>query len=60
VDLAECGRMWQIAVDCHRIAVRLPSRGRSLIAKSVEIGRRVQGITGVSRNKGPIYPRLKY
>jgi hypothetical protein len=50
LDLAEYGRMWQIAVDCHQIAVRLPSRGRSLIAKSVETGRRVQGITGVSRN----------
>jgi len=51
VDLVEYNRMWQIAVDCHRIAVRLPSRGRSLIAESVEIGRRVQGVTGVSRNR---------
>jgi len=50
VDLAEYGRMWQIAVDCRQIAVRLPSRGRSLIAKSVETGGRMQGVTGVSRN----------
>jgi hypothetical protein len=44
--------MWQIAVDCRQIAVRLPSRGRSLIAKSVETGRRMQGVTGVSRDNG--------
>jgi hypothetical protein len=50
VDLAEYSRIWQIAVDCHRIAVRLPSCGRSLIAKSVETGGRVQGVTGVSRD----------
>jgi hypothetical protein len=50
VDLAEYGRMRQIAVDCHQIAVRLPSRGRSLIAESVETGGRVQGVTGVSRD----------
>jgi hypothetical protein len=41
VDLVEYGRMWQIAVDCYWIAVRLPSRGWSLIAELVEIGRRV-------------------
>jgi hypothetical protein len=51
VDLAEYGRMWQIAVDCRQIAVRLPSRGRSLIAKLVETGGRMQGVTGVSRNR---------
>ena len=50
VDLVEYGRMQQIAVDCRQIAVRLPSRGRSLIAESVEIGGRMQGITGVSRD----------
>jgi hypothetical protein len=50
VDLAEYGRIWQIAVDCRQIAVRLPSRGRSLIAKSVETGGRMQGVTGVSRD----------
>ena len=33
-NLAEYGRIWQIAV-------RLPSRGRSLVVKSVGIGRRV-------------------
>ena len=41
MDLAEYGRIRQIAVDCHRIAARLLSRGRSLIAKLVEIGGRV-------------------
>jgi len=51
VDLAEYGRMWQIAVDCRQIAVRLPSHGRSLIAESVETGKRMQGVTGVSRDK---------
>ena len=35
--------------DCRQIAVRLPSRGRSLIAESVETGGRVQGVTEVSR-----------
>jgi len=50
VDLAEYSRMWQIAVDCCQIAVRLPSCGRSLIAELVEIGGRMQGVTGVSRN----------
>jgi len=45
--------MWQIAVDCRQIAVRLLSRGRSLIAESVEIGGRMQGVTGVSRNTLP-------
>jgi hypothetical protein len=58
VDLAEYSRMWQIAVDCRQIAVRLPSRGRSLIAKSVEIGRRMQGVTGVSRDIYYIYRSL--
>jgi len=33
---------------------RLPSRGRSLIAESVETGGRMQGVTGVSRDT---YPR---
>jgi len=41
VDLAEYSRIWQIAVDCRQIAVRLPSCGWSLIAKSVEIGGRI-------------------
>ena len=39
------GRIWQIAVrllsDCRQIAVRLPSRGRSLVVESVETGGRV-------------------
>jgi len=48
--LAEYSRIWQIAIDYRQIAVRLPSRGQSLIAKSVEIGGRMQGVTGVSRN----------
>jgi hypothetical protein len=39
--------------DCRQIAVRLLSRGWSLIAKSVEIGGRVQGVTGVPRDKWP-------
>jgi hypothetical protein len=51
VDLVEYGRMWQIAVDCRQIAVRLPSRSRSLIAESVETGRRMQGVMGVSRDR---------
>jgi hypothetical protein len=57
VDLAEYGRMWQIAVDCRQIAVdcrqiavRLPSRSRSLITESVETGGRMQGVMGVSRD----------
>ena len=61
MDLVEYSRMQQIAVDCRQIAVRLPSDcrqiavrssscGRSLIAKSVETGRRVQDVTGVSRD----------
>jgi len=50
VDLAEYGRMWQIAVDCRQIAVRLLSYGRSLIAKSVKTGGCIQGVTGVSRD----------
>ena len=33
-DLVELGRIWQIAV-------RLPSRGRSLVVESVETGGRV-------------------
>ena len=37
----------QIAVDCRRLR---QSYSRSLVAKSVEIGRRVQGVTEVSRN----------
>jgi len=43
--MAECRRL---PLDCRQIAVRLPFRGWSLIAKSVEIGRCVQGVTGVS------------
>ena len=48
LDLAEFGGIWwnsveyggerQIAVDCRRLR---QSRGRSLVAKSVEIDRRV-------------------
>ena len=48
LDLAEFSRIWwnlveysgerQIAVDCRRLR---QSRGRSLVAKSVETGRRV-------------------
>ena len=49
--MADCRRL---PLDCRQIAVRLLSRGQSLIAKSVEIGRRVQGVTGVSRNSSPI------
>ena len=37
----ELGRIWQIAVRLLQIAVRLPSRGRSLVVESVEIGGRV-------------------
>ena len=37
-NMAEHGRIWQIAVDCHRLR---QSRDRSLIAKSVETGRHV-------------------
>ena len=37
-NMAEHGRIWQIAVDCRRLR---QSRDRSLIAKSVETGRRV-------------------
>jgi len=59
VDLAEYSRMWQIAVDCRQIAVRLPSRGRSLITKSVETGRRMQGVTEVSRNNKYLGPAIK-
>ena len=36
--MAEYGRIWQIAVDCHRLR---QSRDRSLIAESVETGGRV-------------------
>jgi hypothetical protein len=49
VVLAELGRIrwtWQNIAECGR----LPSRGRSLIAESVETGGRVQGVTGVSRD----------
>ena len=38
VDLAEYGGKWQIAVDCRRL---WQSRGRFLIAESVETGGRV-------------------
>ena len=37
-NMAEHGRIWQIAVDCCRLR---QSRDRSLIAESVEIGRHV-------------------
>ena len=37
-NMAEHGRIWQIAVDCRRLR---QSRDRSLIAESVETGRRV-------------------
>ena len=34
-NIAEYGRIWQIAVDCRRLR---QSRDRSLIAESVETG----------------------
>ena len=37
-NIAEHGRIWQIAVDCRRLR---QSRNRSLIAESVETGGRV-------------------
>ena len=37
-NIAEHGRIWQIAVDCRRLR---QSRDRALIAKSVETGGRV-------------------
>ena len=37
-NMAEYGRIWQIAVDCCRLR---QSRDRSLIAESVETGRRI-------------------
>ena len=37
-NMAEHGRIWQIAVDCRRLR---QSRDRSLIAESVETGGRV-------------------
>ena len=46
-NMAEYGGERQIAVDCRRLR---QSRDRSLIAESVEIGRCVGGITGVSHN----------
>jgi len=46
----ELGRIWQNAVDCRWIAVRLPFCSWSLIAESVETGGRVQGVMGVSRD----------
>ena len=45
--LAEFGRIWQIAI-------RLPSRGWSLVVKLVETDGRIEGVTGVSRNKAVI------
>ena len=45
--MAEYGRKRQIAVDCRRLR---QSRNRSSVAKSVETGRCVGGVTGVSRN----------
>ena len=35
-NMAEHGRIWQIAIDCRRLR---QSRDRSLIAESVETGR---------------------
>ena len=40
-DSVELGRIWQIAVRLPQIAVRLPSRSRSLVVESVETGGRV-------------------
>ena len=40
-NLAEYGRIWQIAVRLPQVAVRFPSRGRSLVVESVETGGRV-------------------
>ena len=37
-NLAEYGGIWQIAVRLPQIAVRLPSRGQSLVVESVETG----------------------
>ena len=37
-NMAGHGRIWQIAIDCRRLR---QSRGRSLVAKLVEIGGRV-------------------
>ena len=37
-NMAEHGRIWQIAIDCRRLR---QSRDRSLIAKSVETGKRI-------------------
>ena len=37
-NMAEYGRIWQIAIDCCRLR---QSRDRSLIAESVETGKRV-------------------
>ena len=37
-NIAEYGRIWQIAVDCRRLR---QSHNRSLIAKSVKTGGRV-------------------
>lgn len=57
-NLAEFGGTWQnmaecrrLPLDCHQIAVRLLFRGWSLIAELVETGGRVQGVTGVSRDR---------
>ena len=53
--MAEYGGKRQIAVDCRRLR---QSRGRSLVVKSVEIGRRAQGITEVSCNNILILERI--
>ena len=37
-NIAEHGRIWQIAVDCRRLR---QSRDRSLVAELVETGRRM-------------------
>ena len=46
----EYGGERQIAVDCRRLR---QSCGRSLVAKLVEIGGRVKGVTEVSYNSTP-------
>ena len=46
-NIAEHSRIWQIAVECRRLR---QSRDRSLIAKSVEIGKCVSGVMEVFYN----------
>ena len=45
--MAEYSRKRQIAVDCRRLR---QSCSRSMVAKSVETGRRVLGVIEVSRD----------